>query len=100
MDVRAAIRRARWPSVASLLLAARLGAPAPVAAVPVAGPAVISAAAPAAAAEAEVPAPEPPAAPAGDTAAAEVRADAAPARPGLVDQVARTALAARGPPTV
>jgi hypothetical protein len=99
MDVRAAIRRTRLPFVASLLLAALLGAPATMEAVPVTGPAGISAAAPAAA-EAEIPAAEPPAEPAADTAASGVRADAPPAGRGLIHQADRALLAARAPPTV
>ncbi len=100
MDVGAAIRRTRLPFVASLLLAALLGAPATMEPAPVAGPRVVAGPAATVPAEAETPAAESPAEPAETATAVEVRADTPPAGPGLTDQADRAALASRSPPTL
>ncbi len=101
MDVGAAIRRTRLPFVASLLLAALLGAPATVAATPGASSGVVATPAADVVAAAETPAAEPAAdQPAESVAAPEFHADAPPAGPGLTDRADRAALAPRAPPTV
>ena len=100
MDVRAAIRRTRLPFVASLLLAALLGAPATVEPAPAPGPAVISAAASTATTPADTPAAEPDTEPAPATVVAESGDHVPAARPGLLDRAARAALAPRAPPAV
>jgi hypothetical protein len=99
MDVRAAIRRTRLPFVASLFLAALLGAP--TTAAPAIKPLPISVAARSASSPATAPAADEPvtAAPA---AAPVLAAPAAvlPESPALREQAVRAALAPRAPPLV
>ena len=101
MDVRAAIRRTRLPFVASLLLAALLGAPATVEPAPVAGPRVVAGpAATVTTVEAETPAGESTVEAVATTVVAGFHADAPSPGPALTDQADRAALAPRAPPTV
>jgi hypothetical protein len=99
MDVRAAIRRTRLPFVASLLLAALLGAPPTVAAAPVTGPGLVASPAGEATIEAETPAGESTVEAVATTVVGGFDAEASSPGPALTGQVDRAALAPRAPPT-
>jgi hypothetical protein len=99
VDVRAAIRRTRLPFVASLFLAALLGAP--TAAVPAVEPVPISVAAQSAISVSAAPAADEPVAPVpADEPVLAAQAAALPDSPALRDQAVRAALAPRAPPQV
>jgi hypothetical protein len=99
MDVRAAIRRTRLPFVASLLLAALLGAPATVEAAPVGGPGVVASPATVTTIEAETPTGDSTVEAVATTVVAGFHAEAPSPGPALIDQADRAALAPRAPPT-
>jgi hypothetical protein len=87
------------PFVASLLLAALLGAPATVEATPVTGRGVVASPAAVTSIEAETPAGDSTVEAVATTVVAGLHADAPSPGPVLTDQADRAALAPRAPPT-